>query len=264
MTSLAIQNENARVTKMRTSIIINPKYDFLKDYIEEVPQRFEALTDVLYDVRNVIKTDEVGGIKLVIKSYHRIYLTNRIRYTFFHPSKAKRAFDHGIQLIQNGFLTPDPVAYIESYEYGLLSRSFFICLYTDFTLLSSHLTDYDPELMKDLAKFTFDLHHHGIYHMDYSNGNILCKKENGHFKFSLIDNNRMKFGKFSYSRRLKNFRRLGLTETQLTEVAREYSRLEKRDEKEAVELLVRYVRRHTQRRRLKKNAKRIVRNKGNK
>jgi hypothetical protein len=249
---------------MRTSIVLNPKYDFLKDYIEQVPERFEALTDVLYNVRNVIKTDEIDGLRLVIKSYHRIYLTNRIRYTFFHPSKAKRAFNHGIRLIQNGFLTPDPVAYIESYEYGLLSRSFFICLFTDFTLLSSHLANNEPGLMKDLAKFTFDLHHHGIYHMDYSNGNILCKKENGHFKFSLIDNNRMKFGVFSYSRRLKNFRLLGLTEGQLTEVAKEYSRLEKRDEKEAAELLVRYVRRHTQRRQLKKNAKRLVRNKGKK
>lgn len=247
---------------MRTSIVINPKYNFLKDYIGQVPARFADLADVLYDVRNIIKTDEVAGLKLVVKSYHRIYLTNRIRYTFFHPSKAKRAFNHGLRLLQNGFLTPEPVAYIESFEYGLLSRSYFICLYTDFTLLSANLTGDDPELMKDLARFTFDLHHHGIYHMDYSNGNILCKKEDDHFKFSLIDNNRMKFGKFSYSRRLKNFRRLGLTDNQLVEVAKEYSRLEKTDEKEAVESLVRYVRRHTERRQLKKRAKRFVLNAG--
>ena len=247
---------------MRTSIVINPKYNFLKDYIEQVPARFESLTDVLYDVRNIIKTDQVAGVKLVIKSYHRIYLTNRIRYTFFHPSKAKRAYDYGLRLIQNGFLTPEPVAYIESYEFGLLSRSYFICLYTDFTKLSSYMTDDDPVLMKDLAQFTSDLHHHGIYHMDYSNGNILCKKENGHYKFSLIDNNRMKFGKFSYSRRLKNFRLLGLSEKQLMEVAKEYARLEKRDESEAVELISRYVRSHTDRRVLRKKAKKLVLRRG--
>ena len=243
---------------MRTNVVINPKYDFLKDYIEQIPEKFESLTEVLYKDRNIIKSDEVSNVKLVIKSYHRIYLSNRIRYSFFHPSKAKRAFHNGIRLIQQGFLTPDPVAFIECFEYGLLKQSFFICLRTDFTKLSSHLTVGDDQLMKDLAAFTFKLHSSGIYHGDYSNGNILCKKVGNHYQFSLVDNNRMAFGDFSYSRRLKNFRLLGLSHDQLVSVASQYATLENRDQNEAIERVVKSERQHSERRKLRKQLKRIV------
>lgn len=241
-----------------TTVTINPKYNFLKEYIEKIPATFAALDQVLYNDRNVIKTDEVSGVKLVIKSFNRIYLSNRIRYSFFHPSKAKRAYDYGLQLLQKGFLTPEPVAFIECFEYGLLKQSYFISLYTDFAPLSSHLADGQDLLMRDLARYTFQLHKDGIYHMDYSSGNILCKKENGRFQFSLIDNNRMKFGRFSYARRLKNFRRLGLSHDQLVNVAMEYSRLEKRDAGETVDRIISYVRQHNERRNLKQAAKRLI------
>jgi hypothetical protein len=245
---------------MRSSIVVNPKYDFLRQYIESVPERFESLTDVLYKDRNVIKTDQVSNLKLVVKSYHRIFLPNRIRYSFFHPSKAKRAFNNGLRLLEEGFHTPEPVAYIELYEYSLLKRSYFICLYTDFTKLSSYLQDVGDQLMKDLAAFTFKLHQRGIYHMDYSNGNILAKKADDYYEFALIDNNRMKFGNFSYSRRLKNFRLLGLSQDQLAAVARAYARLENRDEEDAVQRVVQSERRHTERRNFRRQAKKFVLN----
>jgi hypothetical protein len=245
---------------MKTSIVLNPKYQFLKEYIEKIPASFESLSDILYHDRNIIKSDRVGDLKLVVKSYGRIYLTNRIRYSFFHPSKAKRAYDNGIKLLQKGFLTPDPVAYIERFEFGLLKQSYFICLFTDFDKLSVYLENGDDVLMRDLAAFTFKLHKSGVYHNDYSNGNILCTKRYDHYLFSLIDNNRMKFGNFSYSRRLKNFRLLGLSQEQLAIVAREYARLEQRDENEAVDFVINSVRRHTERRRLRKQAKKFVLN----
>jgi hypothetical protein len=245
---------------MRTAVTINPKYNFLSTYIKNIPNRFESLTKILYKDRNVIKSDQVSNVKLVIKSYHRIYLPNRIRYSFFHPSKAKRAYNNGFKLVERGFSTPDPIAFIECFEYGLLKRSYFICLESDFTKLSSHLAVEDDQLMKDLAAFTFRLHNSGVYHMDYSNGNILCKKENGHYLFSLVDNNRMKFGKFAYFRRLKNFRLLGLSQHQLTIVAREYARLENRNENEAIERVLRSERQHSERRRLRKRVKKFVLN----
>lgn len=243
---------------MKTTVTVNPKYSFLKEYIEQIPVRFEELPDVLYKDRNVIKADQVSNVKLVIKSYHRIYLTNRIRYSYFYASKAKRAFQYGLELLKKGFLTPEPIAFIECFEYGLLTRSYFISLHTDFTPLASIISHDQELLMKDLARYTYQLHRHGIYHMDYSSGNILCKKQNGHFQFSLIDNNRMKFGRFSYSRRLKNFRRLGLSDTQLIDVAKEYSRLEKTDESETIKQIFRYVDTHKERHLLRKQAKKLV------
>lgn len=245
---------------MKSKIVINPKYQFLEKYINQVPEHFKNLTEVLYDVRNVIKADEVSNVKLVIKSFHRNYLTNRIRYTFFHPSKAKRAYDNGMELIKRGFLTPDPVAFIERFEYGLMNESFFICLRTDFTKLEFHFASGGEQLMKELAKYTFHLHQSGIYHLDYSNGNILCKSEGDHYQFSLVDNNRMKFGSFSYQRRLKNFRLLGLSHEHLVTVAGEYARLENRDPQEAINYVVSSERKHSERRKLRKKLKKSILN----
>ena len=243
---------------MKTSIVVHPKYNFLKEYIEQIPDRFNRLQDVLYNQRNIIKVDEVSEVKLVIKSYRRIYLPNKIRYSFFYPSKAERAYSYGLELLKKGFTTPHPIAFIERFEYGLLTQSYFISEYSDYRPLSQIQSGDENVLMKELAKYTFDLHHNGIYHIDYSNGNILFKKSNGHFEFSLIDNNRMKFGKFGYTNRLKNFRRLGLSNAQLIQIAEEYSRLEKSNEIETIERLFRYVRRHREKNSAKKWVKQKI------
>ena len=243
---------------MRNSITIHPKFNYLKDYIEQVPQAFESLSSVLYRDRNLIKTDEVSNVKVVIKSYGRIYLTNRIRYSFFYPSKAERAYRNGLRLLEEGFLTPEPIAFIERSKGGLLTRSYFVSLYTDFTPLASITSDGQDGLIKDLVGFAHQLHRRGIYHMDFSKGNILCKKQNDHFQFSLVDNNRMQFIKFNYSKGLMTFKRLGLTNEQLTDVAKEYARLERADESKTIEQMFDIVRRHQNRDRLRKAAKKMV------
>jgi len=240
---------------MKTSIVIHPKYNFLKEYIEQIPQTFDGLKEVLYNPRNVIKADEVSKIRLVIKSYRRIYLPNRIRYSFFYPSKAERAYLYGLELLSKGFITPHPIGFIERFEHGVLTESYFISEYSDYKPLAQIQPEDEKVVMKELAKYTFELHSKGIYHLDYSKGNILFKKHNGLFEFALIDNNRMKFGKFGYSYRLKNFRQLGLSNVQLIEIAEEYSRLEKSDELETIERLFRYVRIHRAKDSTKKWAK---------
>jgi len=246
--------------QMKNSVVIHPEYRFLKDYIESIPTRFESLTKILYKDRNVIKMDETNGLKLVIKSYGRIFLTNRIRYSFFHPSKAERAYTYGTKLLEKGFKTPQPVAYIEEFDNGLLSNSYFISLYTDSLPLSKVMPTDEMEITKALTAYTYDLHQSGIYHMDYSRGNILCKKMDDGYQFSLIDNNRMRFGRFSFSDRLKNFRRLGLSKRQLVTVAREYARLDNKNERDTTQALMAYVAEHEERHIMKKRAKEIVGN----
>jgi hypothetical protein len=247
---------------MRSTITIHPKFNFLTPYIEKIPLTFESLPNVLYRDRNVIKTDQVSNVKLVIKSYGRIYLTNRIRYSFFYPSKAERAYQNGLRLLDAGFLTPEPVAFIECSKGGLLKESYFISLHSDFTPMASIISD-EPDLpIKDLVGFAHQLHRHGIYHMDFSAGNILCKKEDGHFQFALVDNNRMEFRKFNYAKGLKTFKRLGLDKVQLTYVAKEYARLEKENEIRTIQQILDIVRRHQQLDRLRKQAKQMVINAG--
>jgi hypothetical protein len=248
---------------MRTSITIHPKFTFLKEYIEAIPLTFESLPNVLYHDRNVIKADEFSNVKLVIKSFGRVYLTNQIRYSFFYPSKAERAYRNGLRLLEEGFLTPEPIAFIERFKGGLLTQSYFISLHSDFKPLASIISS-DPSdvLITDLVRFAHRLHQRGIYHMDFSNGNILCKKENGHFQFALVDNNRMRFKKFDYKKGLGTFKRLGLTNAQLTQIAKEYSTLSRENEVKTIEQIFNIVRRHQQRNRLKKQAKKMVVNAG--
>jgi hypothetical protein len=248
---------------MNTIITIHPKFKFLQKYIEAIPLQFDAMPQVLYKGRNVIKTDEVSNVKLVIKSYHRIYLPNRIRYSFFYPSKARRAYYYGLKLLEKGFMTPEPIAFIECFEYGLLTRSYFLSLHSDFTPISTVLTEARDFPIKDLVRFTYQLHQQGVYHMDYSVGNILFKKHQDKFHFALVDNNRMKFGKFRYSDRLKNFRRLGLSNEQLMNVAEEYSSLERSNDIETIEKLFHYVRKHRERNVLMTRVKKFALNVGN-
>jgi len=88
----------------------------------------------------------------------------------------------------------------------------------------------------------------------------LCKKENDRFQFALVDNNRMRFKKFDYTKGLQTFKRLGLTDSQLTQIAKEYATLSNENEVKTIEKIFNIVRRHKQRNSLKKAAKKMVRN----
>ena len=59
-----------------------------------------------------------------------------------------------------------------------------------------------------LAEFTASLHSKGIFHIDYSPGNILYKGAGQHYEFMLVDINRMRFDVFSVNHQLRNFERL--------------------------------------------------------
>ncbi len=228
---------------MMMKVIVHPDYRHLEDYVREIPDRFHSLGKVIHQDRNVLRRDEIADTSLVIKSYGRIYLPNRIRYTYFYPSKAQRAFDYANVLLENGFLTPRPIAYVECFDKGLLTNSYFISEYTDFQPLKTirTLNAYDQsELLEELATFTFRLHQSHIYHGDYSIGNILYKKVNGRFEFSLVDNNRMKFGPISFLRGIRTMGRLGLPAEQLVAVGKMYGRLWNVDEIIVMERLFHY------------------------
>ena len=71
---------------------------------------------------------------------------------------------------------------IEFYKFGLLDESYFVSekFDYDFTIREPLLDINFPnknEILKIFAKFTFQLHEVGIFHFDYSPGNILIKKE---------------------------------------------------------------------------------------
>jgi hypothetical protein len=242
-------------------IVTDPAYSFLQEYIEHIPHTFGEQGTVLHAKRNIIKEDTVHGVRLVIKSYKRIYLPNRIRYTYLAASKAQRAFDNAHVLLTLGFNTPRPIAYIEITRDGLITEQYFISEYTDFVAIESMrqatVEDAKPLLLQ-LARHTYKLHQTGVYHIDYNLENILFRKRDDHYELSLIDNNRMKFGVIRFEDGIRNFERLGLPAEHLTFIAKEYARLRNVSEVIAVERLFYYKRRQLDRRMRKKAFKEIL------
>lgn len=214
---------------MSVHIEVASHYEFLRAYVEQIPAGFNSMGTAVHTARNVIRIDMQNNVKLVIKSYRQIYIFNRFFYANVVPSKAKRAFLYAQRLINKGFQTPAPVAYIECVNNGLMRDSYFISTYVDYQPLKDIYQlprEEAMDILDQLAAHTYQLHAEGIYHKDYSIGNILFKKNSeGYYDFSLVDNNRMRFAKGSFADRMKNLRRLDLTLPMLAYFCQQYARV---------------------------------------
>ena len=228
---------------MSIHIELAPKFNFLKDYVTDIPENFGSHGKIVHQARNVIEVDDVKDVRLVIKSYRKIYLFNRFCYAHLLPSKAKRAYVYARRLIEKGFNIPEPVAYIECVRKGMLWESYFISTYTDYQPLKNIMQLPQMEARKildDLALYTWKLHEQHIYHGDYSIGNILFKKGAFAYEFTLIDNNRMKFGRHDFAFRMKNLRRLDLPLTMLAYICQQYAQISGDNELLAMAALLHY------------------------
>lgn len=193
-------------------IILNPAYDHLRSFVENIPVTFDQGGTILQDKRNTIKVFDVGGIAINVKRYRVPIWINRIVYTFFRKTKASKAYFNALEVIRRGFLTPESIAYIETYKNGLLATSYYISLQCPYRREIRELY-FGPlrgneTLLADFARYTAALHDAGIYHLDYSPGNILIGEEAGKYIFSLVDINRMQFKKIDLDAGCHNLERL--------------------------------------------------------
>jgi len=220
-------------------IVINPAYAVLTKFISEIPVLFEQEGELVYIARNQLRHYSVEGYDIIVKRYKKPHLINRIAYTFFRPSKAKRAYEYAFKLLALGVQSPVPIAYIEDSECGLLTLGYFVSIYEkDYSHIRELMdgTQKDELLLKALSLYIADIHKKGVLHLDMSPGNILYKKEVPNFKFTLIDINRMQFlSTVSKDKRFKSFKRLSENESVLTKVAKLYAAAANLDETESVE-----------------------------
>ena len=101
-------------------VIINPKYAHLQKRIEGIPVFFENEGNVVYDGRNILKRVNLDNVDVVVKSFKKPHIINRVVYSFFRQSKAERSYIYSMEIQKHGFETPEPVAMIEQYQKGLL------------------------------------------------------------------------------------------------------------------------------------------------
>lgn len=159
--------------------------------------------EVIHSGRNIVR---VAG-NYVIKSFGKPRFLKALMYGFFRKSKARRSYEYALLL---GNITPQPIAYREVKIFGLLRESYYVsrkseCSHIIKQLINDTQFPNRENILRRLGRFTADLHNRGIYHNDYSAGNILFS-ESG---MEIIDLNRLRFFRhISISKGYRQFERL--------------------------------------------------------
>ncbi|ABB43866.1 conserved hypothetical protein [Sulfurimonas denitrificans DSM 1251] len=231
--------------------VIQNEYSAL---LKEIQSYFKNSQNSIHKARNEIKIIDFKQKSLVIKSFKVPHLINRVVYTFFRDSKAKKSYENSVKIAQ---FVPKPIGFVELKKSGLLHESYFVSenFEYDFTirepLLESVFLDRE-KIFKAFAEFTFKLHVEGIFHLDYSPGNILIKKESDGYIFKIVDINRMEFKPLNLDKRLKNFSKLWAKDEDLKIIIKEYARLYKSDEERSIKIALQYSQAHKNRKNRKK------------
>jgi len=199
-----------------TTICIKARYEYLRPFIERLPDIMDTQGTYIYGGRrNLIKCFTApDGTLLNVKRYHTPRGLNKLIYSFaLRKPKGLRAYTYPDILLPKGIATPEPVAYIEQRHRHLLGQSYFVSLQCPYQHRLYELGDapaavYEP-MADALAHFAAHMHNQGVLHLDFSPGNVLWDKDaQGHYHFSIVDINRMRFGHVSARQGCKSFTRL--------------------------------------------------------
>lgn len=235
---------------------IRDKYAHLREFSLNLPGTFHGMGGTIRDYRNVIKIVDIGDEQLVVKNFRGMYFFNRLAYSLFRKSKAVRSYEYSERLNDHGIKTPAHVAWINCYSLGLLTESFFVSVYCPWPTLERCMEGFDAmndrqvSILRHLATFTHRLHELGIFHFDFSVGNILVREADDSFDFALLDLNRIKFGTVKSG--FRNFSTLNLPQEAMDILVRAYAAETGADPGAMVERFWRYKHRKAALRRWRK------------
>lgn len=237
-------------------------YAHLLNEFNSIRTLFSNDQHTIHKARNELKIIELGGIKTVVKSFKVPHLLNRIVYTFFRKSKAYKSYHNALRLQSLNISTPEPIALIEFFESGLLADSYFIseCFDYDFTIRTPLLEPLEDrnDIFTAFAAYTYDLHQKGVWHQDYSPGNILIKRIESGYQFSIVDINRMEFKSICPLDGCENFNKLWASDEELEIMGREYARLSGLDETLTITEMKRHNDENKRTKNFKKRLKRVL------
>lgn len=238
---------------------LNSGFEKFESFVKNIQTYFKQNNETIHKARNELKILNYNDTSVVVKSFKVPHFINKIVYTFFKDSKAKKSYDYSIKI---GDFTPKPIAYVVFYKLGLIAESYFVSeeFKYDFTIREPLLDDNfeDKEkIFQQFAKFTYELHEAGIFHQDYSPGNILVKKVQNEYIFKIVDINRMQFISMSLDKRLKNFCKLWAKDKDLQIMAKEYAKCVGEDETYCVQIALKFSQNHKNKINMKKRLKGI-------
>lgn len=237
------------MSKPTQVVYFHPKYKSRKAEILGCISHFDDKgKSVLQGERNVIKSFDVEGEKINIKSFKAPNVFNSFVYKFIRKSKAKRSFEYAIKLLDSGILTPFPIAYIEEFSAFGLVRSYYVSQHIDYVLdfrVLIHQPNFPDRvnILQQFTEFTFKLHEHKVNFFDHSPGNtLIVKREDRLYDFYLIDLNRMTFESMDFDTRMHNFRRLWLSKAMIKIMAKTYAMLYDKTYQETHDLMLEHSR----------------------
>jgi hypothetical protein len=182
--------------------------------------------------RNVVKVIEIEAEKFNFKSFKQHNFINRHVYKYYRKSKAKRSFEYAQMLLDKGFHTPEPIAYIENFDFWGLTSSYYVSRQLEecptlMEVIVNHSFPDREQIIRKYAQLMFQLHEQGIEFLDNAPGNFMIKNENGTHNFYMVDLNRMNFHEMNLEKRLKNFARLTSDKEVIVLIGDEYAKLVK-------------------------------------
>ena len=176
-------------------VVVNIKY---RNYREQIEQFINGgvTGERIRVLRYELSKCRLAEMSVVVKRFAVPNWFQRIIYTLFRKSKAARSYNNALILRTMGIETPEPIAYIEQYRFGLFHTGYYIARFSTNSTLShiTTLSDSEQRLVAiDLAEFTAKMHSFGVAFYDYNSQNILYKKCDDKYYFEIVDINRMDF-----------------------------------------------------------------------
>lgn len=209
--------------------VITQGYERYASFIESLDTQFYERGETIYKARNEIKVFTLpDGAVLNVKRFAVPNIINRYVYATLRKPKALRAYENAFTLMERGIATPQPVAYVLHRTSLSIAHSYLITLQSPLRRNMYEFGDTDldgrDEIVKAFARFTAHLHKQGVYHKDYSPGNILFDQTpEGDYTFCLVDINRMVFGNVTIDMGCRSFCRLWGREAFMRLLSAEYA-----------------------------------------
>ena len=198
---------------------VHPQFARLKLFVASLPQLFADPEQgrVIYRGRNELREFEVEGVRVVVKSFCKPHLVNRLAYGLLRKSKAQRSFEYADLLRNEGIGSPAPVGWVTVRCGLLLAESYYVSVSSDlpFTyidLMQPGRVPGEEILLREVGRTAGRMHNLGMIHRDFSRGNILVGMKEGKPCVEIIDLNRIRFHQINMAEGLANFNRLPVSD----------------------------------------------------
>ena len=210
-------------------VVVNPEFIALKGFVENVLSHSYNASETYRAFRNIVEDVTADGVRMVVKRFRKPTEFNRVVYTFIRPTKAKRSYNYSLRLKSMGIDVPAPIGYVEKKKGLFFHTGCYISLYTDYRSVkdfeSPEKKDQMEQFLKEFTDFVVDFHSKKLVHNDFNVDNILYKVIDGHYRFQLIDLNRVQFNNHSLNKCAKDISSIHFDKKIMDKVISDYCRL---------------------------------------